>query len=89
MVDTKRQHELMEKVESLFLCYNGSKPITIISELKKWGFVERGADPAFIILVHPELELFIDIGLTENGNIHSYEMLPFKDLNEKQERFRW
>jgi hypothetical protein len=89
MADTKRQHALMKRVESLFLCYDGSKPTTIVSELKKWGFVERGADPAVIILVHPELELFLEIGLTEEGTIHSYELLPFDKLNEKQGRFRW
>lgn len=89
MVDTERQHALMKRVESLFLCYDGTKPITIISELKKWGFVERGADPAVIVLVHPELELLLEIGLTEEGAIHSYELLPFDKLDEKQERFRW
>ncbi|MDD1673546.1 MAG: hypothetical protein LUP99_03955 [Methanomicrobiales archaeon] len=89
MVNAQKQHALMERVESLFLCYDGAKPLSIVGELKKWGFVERGADPAFIILVHPELELFIDIGLTEEGNIHGYELLPFNKLNEKQEKFRW
>jgi hypothetical protein len=89
VVDTEKQHALMEKVEALFLCYDGAKPLAIVSELKKWGFVERGADPACIILVHPHLELFLDIGLTAEGNIHSYELLPFDKLNEKQEKYRW
>jgi hypothetical protein len=89
VVDTEKQHALMKRVESLFLCYNGSKSITIVNELKKWGFIERAADPAFITLVHSELELFIEIGLTEEGTIHSYELLPFDKLNEKQEKFRW
>jgi hypothetical protein len=89
MVDTRKQHALMKRVESLFFCYDGTKSITIVGELKKWGFVEKAADPAFITLVHPELELFIEIGLTEEGNIHSYELLSFDKMNEKQEKFRW
>jgi hypothetical protein len=89
MVDSRRQHALMQRVESLFLCYDGIKPIPIVSELKKWGFVERGADPATIVLVHTELELFLEIGLTEEGTIHSYELLPFDKLDERQGRFRW
>lgn len=88
-VDRTRQQELMKRVESLFLCYDGSKPITLVSELKKWGFVERGADPAVMVLVHPAQELFLEIGLNEEGTLHSYTLLPFDALNEKQERFRW
>lgn len=83
------QHALMQRVESLFLCYDGIKPIALVSELKKWGFVERGADPAVIILIHPKLELFLEIGLTAEGTIHSYELLPFDKLSKKQEKFRW
>ncbi len=88
-VDSRKQHAMMKRVESLLLCYDGTKPITIVEEIKKWGFEERGADPAVIILVHPELELLLDLGMTEEGVIHSYQLLPFDKLNEKQERFRW
>ena len=89
MVDEKKQHALMEEVESLFLCYDGTKPLSIVKELKQRGFVERGADPASVVLLHPDLELFIDIAVDAEGKIHGYELLPFDKMNERQEKFRW
>jgi hypothetical protein len=53
------------------------------------GFIEKGADPVFIVLIHPDLELYIDVVLDAEGNIHGYELLPFEALDERQEKFRW
>lgn len=57
--------------------------------MKNLGFIEKGADPVFIVLIHPDLELYIDVVLDAEGNIHGYELLPFEALDERQEKFRW
>jgi hypothetical protein len=88
MVESRRK-AMMQRVESLFLCYDGTKSLILVSELKGWGFIERGADPAAIILVHPEAELYLEIRLTGEGMVHSYQILPFESLNEKQQKYRW
>ena len=89
LMNRKERQDTTECVESLFDCYESKTPSFLLETLKQLGFVEKGADPAFLILVHPELELYLDIGLDANGKIHGYELLPFEEMREKQRKFRW
>ncbi|MDD1673491.1 MAG: hypothetical protein LUP99_03675 [Methanomicrobiales archaeon] len=75
-------------MESLFDCYESNTPSVLLETLKQLGFVEKGADPAFLILIHPEFELYLDIGLDANGQIHGYGLMPFEEMQEKQRKFR-
>jgi hypothetical protein len=89
MVDSNQQRTMMKKVETLFHRLDRTEPIQIEERLRELGFVERGADPAVILLIHPELNLYLDILLDEEGLIHGYELVPEEEWEKKQEKFRW
>ncbi|KQC05325.1 MAG: hypothetical protein APR53_08045 [Methanoculleus sp. SDB] len=89
MVDKEMQIALMEQVEDLFDLIEAGDVNEIERNLADLGFVQKGADPAVIAMEHPECELFIEIGIDEDGRVHGYELLPFAELVKKQEKFRW
>ncbi|MBN1195351.1 MAG: hypothetical protein JXA08_08430 [Methanomicrobiaceae archaeon] len=89
MVDKELQSALMERVEDLFELNEAGEVTEIERNLSDMGFVQKGGDPAVIAMVHPDCELFIEIGIDEEGRVHGYELLPFKELTKKQEKFRW
>jgi hypothetical protein len=89
MVDKEAQVALMAQVEELFNPNSRDQLQDIERKLTEYGFVEKGADPAAVAMEHPDLELFLEIELDEEGKVHGYELLPFEDLKKKQERFRW
>jgi hypothetical protein len=89
MVDKETQVALMERVEELFNLNEADQLREIERKLTEFGFVQEGADPASLAMVHAALELFIEIGIDEEGRVHGYELLPFEEMAKKQERFRW
>jgi len=89
MVNREEQVELMKKTEALLERCCGAKTDRIEKELTALGFVQKGGDPATVMMEHAGLNLHLDIGLDETGNLHSYELLPFDELDKKQEKFRW
>jgi hypothetical protein len=89
MVDKETQVALMDRVEELFNLNEADQLREIERKLTEFGFVQEGADPATLAMVHAALELFIEIGIDEDGRVHGYELLPFEEMAKKQERFRW
>jgi hypothetical protein len=89
MVDKETQVALMDRVEELFNLNEADQLREIERKLTEFGFVQEGADPAALAMVHRPLELFIEIGIDEEGRVHGYELLPFEERAKKQERFRW
>jgi hypothetical protein len=89
MVNEAQQLDVMEKVEALFDRYGGEKLLQLQGKLISMGFKQKGGDSAAVEMEHAELELQLDIGLDEEGNVHSYELLPFDEVKHKQEKFRW
>ncbi len=89
MVDKETQVAMMERVEELFNLNEADQLREIERKLTEFGFVQEGADPATLAMVHAALELFIEIGIDEDGRVHGYELLPFEEMAKKQERFRW
>jgi len=89
MVDKETQVALMARVEELFNLNDADQVQHIERKLIEFGFVQEGADPATLAMVHADLELFIEIEIDEEGKVHGYELLPFEEISKKQERFRW
>jgi hypothetical protein len=89
MVDKETQIALMERVEELFNLNDADQLRDIERKLTEFGFVQEGADPAMLAMVHAGLELFIEIEIDEDGKVHGYDLLPFEELSKKQEKFRW
>jgi hypothetical protein len=89
MVDELEQARMMEKVEALFNRYGKKNIPGIEKSLKDLGFVQKDADPAVIRMERADYELGLVVELDGKGHIHGYELLPFKEWNKKQEKFRW
>jgi hypothetical protein len=89
MVDKETQVAMMERVEELFNLNEADQLREIERKLAEFGFVQEGADPAALAMVHPALELFIEIEIDGEGLVHGYELLPFEEISKKQEKFRW
>lgn len=89
MVDQDFRVEMMEKVEALFDRYGGKPFQEFAGVLQEWGFVQRGGDPATVVMEHADLELYLEIEQDDAGNVHGYALLPFEEIARKQEKFRW
>lgn len=89
MSHTPQQAEMMKKVELIVEEFE-QKPLSRIErQLLDLGFVQKDADPAIVLMEHHDLQLTLEIGLNEDGNIHGYEILTFEEITKKQEKFRW
>ncbi|MCK8519864.1 hypothetical protein [Methanoculleus sp. 7T] len=89
MVDLDRRVEMMEKVEALFDAHGGKNFADISGDLREWGFVQKGGDPATVVMEHGGLHLYLEVELDDTGKVHGYALLPFEEMARKQERFRW
>lgn len=89
MVSLDFRVEMMEKVEALFERYGGKPYHEFAGVLQEWGFVQRGGDPATVVMEHADLELYLEIIQDDAGNVHGYALLPFEEIAKKQEKFRW
>lgn len=89
MADSRDQTTIMKKTEVVLERYADAGMQEIELKLSELGFIQRDADPAVMVMEHPLAELFLEIEIDEDGQLHGYELLPFDERDKKQEKFRW
>lgn len=83
MVNTSIQDEMIKTVENIFSAYDNMRAELIQGELESLGFVRVGGNPLALSMENKNLELFVILGLDENGSIISHEILRFSDISKK------
>ncbi|KAF1073779.1 hypothetical protein [Methanogenium sp. MK-MG] len=81
--------EVKEKTEELLDEPSRNTFTDIEKELLALGFIQRGSDPASAEFQHSGAGLMLDVEFSEDGDVHSYELLTTEEMDEKQRRFRW
>ncbi|HUH78382.1 MAG TPA: hypothetical protein VLY83_00645 [Methanoregula sp.] len=89
MVNRGWQLRMKRTVERLFKD-SCNRPLRGIERaLVPLGFREVGADPVAIAFEHPEMELYLEIGLGDARCVHSYLLVTFEEKGRKRRKFRW
>jgi hypothetical protein len=89
MVNRGWQLRMKRLVERL-VTGNRRRPVSRLEkELHALGFVELGADQVAVAFEHVFMELYLEIELDDDRNIHSYFIVPFEEKEKKRRKFRW
>jgi hypothetical protein len=89
MVNKGQQLRMKRIVERLF---TGScrKPVAgFEKELSPLGWTQTGGDQRALAFVQNQMELYLEVELTEERCVHSYLLVTFEEKNKKKRKFRW
>jgi hypothetical protein len=84
MVNRQLQDEMKDKVEDLFSSYRSDQGELILTELGAMGFVRVGGNPAAISMENTRMELFVLIGVDEEGRFMNHETVTFDQIMRKK-----
>jgi hypothetical protein len=84
MVNRQLQDEMKDKVEDLFSSYRSDQGELILNELGAMGFVRVGGNPAAISMENTRMELFVLIGVDEEGRFMNHETVTFDQIMRKK-----
>jgi hypothetical protein len=84
MVNRQLQDEMEKKIETLFSSYRPDQGDTILGELGALGFIRVGGNPAAISMENTRMELFLLIGVDEEGELVSHEIMRFDQIMKKK-----
>jgi hypothetical protein len=84
MANREIQDEMLQKIEDLFSSYRPDQSEIILGELGALGFQRVGGNPAAISMENRRMELFMLIGVDEEGNLVSHEVLRFDQIMKKK-----
>lgn len=79
-VNREKQEDMIARVESLFVHYAKTNPDLLLTELASLGFLQKGGNVAAKTFEHTQMELFLIIGLGEDGGIVHHEVIAFEAM---------
>jgi len=84
MVNRELQDEMTQTIEDLFSSYRSDQAEIILGELGALGFVRVGGNPEAISMENVRMELFVLIGVDEEGKMVSHEIVRFDQIMRKK-----